>query len=141
MPETAQLPKPGQITRIRQRTYLVEEIVKPKRVADCTLVKLSCVDDDNQGAPLEVLWEKELDPQVLTSEAWDSIAAKGFDESKLFAAYLKRFNRRTDYTAFDLRTTWILECSATKHRLSRGGRANTHWPIPVTENQSLIPTH
>jgi len=88
MPETAQLPKPGQITRIRQRTYLVEEIVKPKRVADCTLVKLSCVDDDNQGAPLEVLWEKELDPQVLTSEAWDSIAAKGFDESKLFAAYL-----------------------------------------------------
>ena len=88
MPETAQLPKPGQIARIRQRTYLVEEIVKPKRVADCTLVKLSCVDDDNQGAPLDVLWEKELDPQVLTSEAWDSIAAKGFDESKLFAAYL-----------------------------------------------------
>jgi len=88
MPETAQLPKPGQIARIRQRTYLVEEIVKPKRAADSTLVKLSCVDDDNQGAPLEVLWEKELDPQVLTSEAWESIAAKGFDESKLFAAYL-----------------------------------------------------
>ena len=88
MLETAQLPKPGQIARIRQRTYLVEEIVKPKRAADSTLVKLSCVDDDNQGAPLEVLWEKELDPQVLTSEAWESIAAKGFDESKLFAAYL-----------------------------------------------------
>jgi hypothetical protein len=88
MPETAQIPKPGQIARIRQRTYLVEQIVKPKRAADSTLVKLSCVDDDNQGAPLEVLWEKELDPQVLTSEAWESIAAKGFDESKLFAAYL-----------------------------------------------------
>ncbi|MCO8123309.1 DISARM system SNF2-like helicase DrmD [Stieleria sp. TO1_6] len=78
----------GQIARIRQRTYLVEQIVKPKRVADSTLVKLSCIDDDNQGAPLEVLWEKELDPQVLTSEAWESIAAKGFDESKVFAAYL-----------------------------------------------------
>jgi len=80
--------QPGQIARIRQRTYLVEQIVKPKRVVDSTLVKLSCVDDDNQGAPLEVLWEKELDPQVLTSEAWETIAAKGFDESKLFAAYL-----------------------------------------------------
>jgi len=80
--------QPGQIARVRQRTYLVEQIVKPKRAADSTLVKMSCVDDDNQGVPLEVLWEKELDPQVLTSEAWDLIAAKGFDESKLFAAYL-----------------------------------------------------
>jgi superfamily II DNA or RNA helicase len=88
MAEITQIPVTGQIARVRQRTYLVEQIVKPKRAADSTLVKLSCVDDDNQGAPLEVLWEKELDPQVLTSEAWESIAAKGFDESKLFAAYL-----------------------------------------------------
>jgi len=58
------------------------------RLSDYALVRLSCVDDDNQGAPLEILWEKELDPQVLTSEAWESIAAQGFDESKLFAAYL-----------------------------------------------------
>lgn len=33
---------PGQIARVRQRTYLVEEIVKPRRVADSTLVRLSC---------------------------------------------------------------------------------------------------
>lgn len=88
MPTTIEQLQPGQIARVRQRTYLVEQIVKPKRVADSTLVRLSCVDDDNQGAPLEILWEKELDPQVLTSEAWESIAAQGFDESKLFAAYL-----------------------------------------------------
>ena len=49
---------------------------------------MSCVDDDNQGQPLEVLWEKELDPQILTGEAWESVAKRGFDESKLFAAYL-----------------------------------------------------
>lgn len=78
----------GQIARVRQRTYLIEQVIKPKRAADSTLVRLSCVDDDNQGQPLEVLWEKELDPQVLTGEAWEAIAAKGFDESKLFAAYL-----------------------------------------------------
>ena len=35
-----------------------------------------------------MLWEKELDPMVVTGEAWDQIAQKGFDESELFAAYL-----------------------------------------------------
>jgi ERCC4-related helicase len=88
MSETASLPAPGQIARIRQRTYLVEQVVKPKRVADSTLVRLSCVDDDNQGQPLEVLWEKELDPTILTGEAWEDVAKKGFDDSRLFAAYL-----------------------------------------------------
>jgi len=88
MSQTTEAITPGQIARVRQRTYLVDEVIKPKRAADSTLVRLSCVDDDNQGAPLEILWEKELDPQVLTSEAWESIAVQGFDESKVFAAYL-----------------------------------------------------
>lgn len=88
MTTIASVPQPGQIARVRQRTYLVEEIVQPKRAADSTLVRLSCVDDDNQGQPLEVLWEKELDPQVLTGEAWEAVASKGFDDSRLFAAYL-----------------------------------------------------
>ncbi len=79
---------PGQIARIRQRTYLVEDVAKPKRAAESTLVRLSCVDDDNQGQPLEVLWEKELDPQILTGEVWEAVASKGFDDSQLFAAYL-----------------------------------------------------
>ena len=39
MSETASLPAPGQIARIRQRTYLVEQVVQPKRVADSTLVR------------------------------------------------------------------------------------------------------
>jgi superfamily II DNA or RNA helicase len=46
------------------------------------------VDDDNQGQPLEVLWEKELDPTILTGEAWEEVASRGFDDSRLFAAYL-----------------------------------------------------
>ena len=82
------IPTQGQIARIRQRTYLVEQVIEPKRVADSTLVRLSCVDDDNQGQPLDVLWEKELDPQILSGEAWEKVAADGFDESRLFAAYL-----------------------------------------------------
>lgn len=81
-------PEPGQIAQVRQRLYLVEQAVPPKSSGDCTLVRLSCVDDDNQGQPLEVLWEREIDSHVLTGEAWDAIAQRGFDAPKLFAAYL-----------------------------------------------------
>lgn len=85
---TVQIPETGQIARVRQRLYLVEQIIAPPSAGDSTLVRLSCVDDDNQGQPLEVLWEREIDPEVLTGEAWESIAKRGFDQPKLFAAYL-----------------------------------------------------
>lgn len=78
----------GQIVRVRQRLYLVERVAAPVTASDCTLVQLSCVDDDAQGQPLDVLWELELDAQVLSSEAWDSIAQKGFDPPDQFGAYL-----------------------------------------------------
>ena len=55
---------------------------------ESTLVRLSCVDDDAQGQPLEVLWEREIDREIITGEAWESIAKRGFDQPKLFAAYL-----------------------------------------------------
>jgi superfamily II DNA or RNA helicase len=78
----------GQIARVRQRTYLVEGVVPSRIAAESTLVRLSCVDDDNQGQQLEVLWEKEIDPNILTAESWEAVARKGFDESRLFAAYI-----------------------------------------------------
>jgi hypothetical protein len=37
---------------------------------------------------LEVLWDHELDAQVVTGEAWDQIAKRGFDPTDRFAAYL-----------------------------------------------------
>ena len=82
------VPSPGHIARVRQRLYLVEDIVAPPIAGESTLVRLSCIDDDNQGQPLEVLWERELDPAILTGEAWTSIAQRGFDQPTLFAAYL-----------------------------------------------------
>jgi SNF2 family DNA or RNA helicase len=45
------------------------------------------VDDDAQGDVLEVLWETELDSQILDAEAWAQIGHKGFDEPRHFAAY------------------------------------------------------
>jgi len=88
MPEAAAFPVPGQIARVRQRLYLVEQTVPAPNPGDSTLVKLSCVDDDAQGQRLEVLWEREIDPDIITGEAWEAIAKRGFDPARIFAAYL-----------------------------------------------------
>ena len=88
MTSSTKLPSAGQIARVRQRLYLVESSVAPPRPGDSTLVSLSCVDDDAQGQRIDVLWEREIDPEIITGEAWDLIAKRGFDPSKLFAAYL-----------------------------------------------------
>lgn len=82
------IPSIGQIVAVRQRLYLVEHFVGPVKPGDSALVRLACVDDDAQGQTLEVLWEKELDRQILSGEAWDSIATRGFDPPRKFAAYL-----------------------------------------------------
>ena len=52
------------------------------------MVTLSCVDDDAQGQRLEVLWDREVDPEIQTGEAWEAVAKRGFDAPRLFAAYL-----------------------------------------------------
>lgn len=81
-------PEAGKIVRVRQRQYFVEEVLAPGTGDDSTLVRLSCLDDDAQGQPLEVLWEKEVDSEPITAESWQEIASKGFDPPRLFSAYL-----------------------------------------------------
>lgn len=97
-------PQPGQVVRVRSRQYLVEDVVPPPAPADQTLVRLSCLDDDSQGTLLQVLWEKELDAQVLSEASWKDVARKGFDPPQLFSAYLHalRWNcvTATDPTLF-----------------------------------------
>jgi SNF2 family DNA or RNA helicase len=81
------LPKTGEIVRVRQRQYLVEDVVAPVTAGDATLVRLACLDDDAQGQELAVLWEAELDAEVMTGCGWDHLATRGFDPPKLFSAY------------------------------------------------------
>ena len=71
MIDSGMVPRAGQIVGVRQRLYLVDQVVDPVNLADSTLVQLSCVDDDAQGQPLEVLWERELDARILSEEAWE----------------------------------------------------------------------
>lgn len=77
--EETTLPQPGQIVRVRQRLYLVEDVESQGHGDDCALVRLSCVHDDAQGQALEVFWEHELDAKVLTAENWNALATRDFD--------------------------------------------------------------
>lgn len=81
-------PRPGDIARVRHRQWLVDEVVAPPAEGDGTLVKLVCLDDDNQGRSLEVVWELELGAKVLQPEAHGLGEIDRMDPPRHFAAYL-----------------------------------------------------
>lgn len=81
------IPEPGSIVRVRQRQYLVEEVIPGEGPDHATKVGLACVDDDAQGQLLEVLWEKEIDARNEDEDAWSQIGKKPFDAPELFSAY------------------------------------------------------
>ncbi len=70
---------------------------RPARRAASTIVRLSCIDPDNLGRPLEVIWEKELDAEILSTESWGLLGGRGFDPPDRFSAYYHtiRWNRVT----------------------------------------------
>jgi superfamily II DNA or RNA helicase len=78
------LPQPGDIVRIRTRTYLVESVeqgIDP-------IVSGACLDDDAQGGTLEVVWNLELDTEILGKDVWKTTGRNGFDPKRHFAAYI-----------------------------------------------------
>src|ERR1035437_7662946 len=81
----ATAPELGQVVRVRTRTYLVEAVEGHGPEA---LVRLSCLDDDAQGEPLEVVWGLELGTEILDERAWKTIGQRGFDDPRFFAAYV-----------------------------------------------------
>ena len=80
-------PAPGEIVRVRQRQYLVEDVQPPPAPGEATLVSMSCLDDDAQGEALEVLWEHEIDTEVVRA-SWERLGRRDFDAPARFAAYL-----------------------------------------------------
>ncbi len=98
----------GSVVKVRSRQYLVEEIIPPAGPQDDTLVRLSCLDDDAQGQALEVLWESELDAEIITPAQWQRVAARGFDSPGRFSAYLHalRWNCVTSTDPRFLQSPW-----------------------------------
>ncbi len=94
----------GELVQVRSRRWIVEEVVGSDNPTESPRVRLACVDDDNQGAALEVFWEYEPDRLILEDAGWDGLAAKGLDLPRQFAAFLNtlRWNctTATDPTLF-----------------------------------------
>lgn len=99
------IPQRGQVARVRQRDYLVDDVIQPPNPGDATLVSLSCIDADAQGQQIQVLWELEPDARVKPKHnRWENIGTRDFDKPDHFAAYLNtlRWNcvTATDPTLF-----------------------------------------
>lgn len=84
----APIPQPGQIVRLRTRTYLVEEVETNGAGSSKTVVSLACIDDDAQGDKLDVIWGLELEGEMLDKDVWKSIGRKGFDDPRFFSGYI-----------------------------------------------------
>src|SRR6266540_4714246 len=80
-------PDIGQVVRLRTRAYRVEDVEKGGTGA--TVVRLACLDDDAQGQHVEVVWELELDTEILDETAWSSLGQRGFDDPRFFSAYVR----------------------------------------------------
>jgi len=58
-------------------------------------VRLSCIEDDALGEITEVLWEREVDAEIVADAGWTRIGERGFDAPGLFAAYLNTIRWNT----------------------------------------------
>jgi len=87
MPTAVEELTPGQLVHVRSRQYLIEEVIAPQDEHGDTQVRLACVEDDAQGDPLEVFWERELDAKVIGAATWENVVSKGFDNPRYFSAY------------------------------------------------------
>jgi ERCC4-related helicase len=97
------LPRAGDIAQVRHRQYLVDEVLAPSGVReDHTLVRLTCLDDDAQGRPLSVLWERELGARVIRPAQGGLGTPSALDEPRRFAAYLHAL-KWSSVTATDAR--------------------------------------
>ena len=81
-------PRVGDVVQARQRQYLVDAVAPPPEEGHTTRVGLVCLDDDQQGRRLEVLWELELGARVLQPEAHGLGRPERLDPPRHFAAYL-----------------------------------------------------
>ena len=79
-------PRVGELVQVRSRRWIVEEVSEPQAGVS-SVAGLACVDDDNQGQPLQVLWEYEPDRWILADEGWKDLASKGLDSPERFAAF------------------------------------------------------
>jgi hypothetical protein len=85
----------GQFVRLRGRRWLVEGLREAEGALNT--VSLSCISDDAQGEPLEVLWDAEIAPEILDDDSWSGVGRGPPDDPEVLAAHLRtvRWNSAT----------------------------------------------
>jgi hypothetical protein len=86
--------QPGDFVRVRSRRWLVED---GQSIEGLSAARLACIDDDARGESVAVLWDAELDAEVLADEGWAAVSKRGTDDPSVFSAYLRtlRWNTAT----------------------------------------------
>ncbi len=81
------LPQQGQVVAARHRQWLVEDVTLGEP-GESPLVKLVCLDDDDPGRSLHVVWDLELGARVIAPETHGLGEASRLDPPAHFGAYL-----------------------------------------------------
>lgn len=82
------LPSEGSVVRVRQRTWLVTGSAPSPTPAGSGVLHLACLDDDAAGDELHVLWDHELDAELVPDEPALITPGARLDPPRLFGAYL-----------------------------------------------------
>lgn len=81
------LPSKGQVVHARHRQWLVDD-VRLGEGNESPLVRLICLDDDDPGRQLEVLWSLELGARIVAPETHGIGSPSKLDPPAHFGAYL-----------------------------------------------------
>lgn len=90
------IPSPGDVVALRHRRYLVEHVDAPEGNQRETpggarlmhRVRGVCLDDDDQGRAIEVIWELELGARILQPHAEGLGEITALDRPRAFGAWL-----------------------------------------------------
>jgi hypothetical protein len=73
--------------------WLVEAV--DDSTPELTTVCLSCIADDAQGEQIEVHWDAEISPRVLSEDTWSTVGRGSPDTAVVLAAYLRTLRWRS----------------------------------------------
>jgi hypothetical protein len=80
-------PQVGDFVRVRDRRWLVEATNDVGQ--GLQTVTLAGIEDDALGEQAEVVWDAELDSEILSQDDWPSLLGKVPEDPGTFSAYLR----------------------------------------------------